>query len=291
VFDHTSITQFLETWLAQARGYDGQSKPAVLNPNITEWRRTVCGDLLSAFDFANPDFSVPQLPDANLLVAAVAADLKLPAASPPKVGQQAMPVPDAEDPSNRRVRRPVPYAQNATVDVDHASGLVNVVLTNEGDSGCSLLVYPDAHLPFRVTPYTVVKGTPRSHVWDTSATNGEFAMSIYGPDRFVRSFAGTVSADDMSLGGRPTSMPELVAGADRTLRIHLGNEGMNQVFFTVTPNDFEGEEQTVLVEAGGTEIVDWPLDVDGYYDVIVTDTSDTGFRHRYAGRVNATQNR
>jgi phospholipase C len=282
VFDHTSVTQFLEVWLQEARG------KAIHNPNITDWRRTVCGDLRSAFDFANPDFSVPELPDATVLVAAVAADQKLPVAAPPPVGQQNMPVPAAEDPSSRRVRRPVPYAQNAVMSADGSTGEVTVTLSNDGDSGCSLLVYPDAYLPLRATPYTVVKGTPRTHVWDTRVTGGQYAMSIYGPDRFIRAFAGTVRHEGMGIGAAPTATPELVTGTDRVLRVHLGNEGLNQVVFSLTPNDYAGTPQTVVVGGGGTATVDWPTDQDGYYDVIITDTSDSGFRHRYAGRINAT---
>ncbi|MDA0811404.1 MAG: phospholipase C, phosphocholine-specific [Verrucomicrobia bacterium] len=43
VFDHTSILQFLENFLTKKTG-----KP-VAEPNITPWRRMVCGDLTSAF--------------------------------------------------------------------------------------------------------------------------------------------------------------------------------------------------------------------------------------------------
>ena len=43
VFDHTSVLQFLERLLEHRTG-----KP-VLETNISEWRRTVCGDLTSAF--------------------------------------------------------------------------------------------------------------------------------------------------------------------------------------------------------------------------------------------------
>lgn len=288
VFDHTSLLQFLETWLAEARGYDNIMDPEINTLKISEWRRTVCGNLVSAFDFANPDFSVPELPDADLLVAAVAADQKLPAAAPPPVGRQVFPVPEPEDSANRRVRRPVPYAQNATVEVDQATAKVTVTLTNEGDSGCSLIVYPDEHLPFRSTPYTVTKGSAKQHVWNAAETDNRYAMSIYGPDRFIRSFAGTVFAADVSLGGRPVANAELVTGADRTLRITLGNEGFQDLHFTLTPHDYDGSEQSVYVAGESTQTIDWPVDQDGYYDVIVTDTSDTGFRQRYAGRINAT---
>src|ERR1039457_5581666 len=50
VFDHTSVIRFLETWTG------------VQEPNISAWRRQICGDLTSAFDFANPDYSFPNLP-------------------------------------------------------------------------------------------------------------------------------------------------------------------------------------------------------------------------------------
>ena len=43
VFDHTSTLRFLE------------KRFGVREENISYWRRTVCGDLTSAFDFANPN--------------------------------------------------------------------------------------------------------------------------------------------------------------------------------------------------------------------------------------------
>ena len=43
VFDHTSVLQFLETFLTHKTG------TKVEEPNISRWRRTVCGDLTSAF--------------------------------------------------------------------------------------------------------------------------------------------------------------------------------------------------------------------------------------------------
>lgn len=42
IFDHTSVIQFVETWLA-AKGKH------VKEANISDWRRVVCGDLTSAF--------------------------------------------------------------------------------------------------------------------------------------------------------------------------------------------------------------------------------------------------
>ena len=54
LFDHTSILRFLET------------RFGVEVPNLSAWRRSVTGDLTSAFNFAAPDASVPALPGTSL---------------------------------------------------------------------------------------------------------------------------------------------------------------------------------------------------------------------------------
>ena len=49
-FDHSSLIRFIE------------ARFGVNEPNITPWRRAVCGDLISAFDFERASDSVPPLP-------------------------------------------------------------------------------------------------------------------------------------------------------------------------------------------------------------------------------------
>ena len=49
VFDHTSLLRFIE------RRFGAEV------PNLSAWRRSVTGDLTSAFNFARPDTSVPDL--------------------------------------------------------------------------------------------------------------------------------------------------------------------------------------------------------------------------------------
>lgn len=56
--DHNSQLLFLEEWLA-AKGH-----PDVLAEAMTPWRRSHMSNLVNAFDFSNPDFSVPEIPTA-----------------------------------------------------------------------------------------------------------------------------------------------------------------------------------------------------------------------------------
>ncbi|MGH8079115.1 MAG: phosphocholine-specific phospholipase C, partial [Lysobacter sp.] len=52
VFDHTSVIRFLE------------KRFGVFEPNISPWRRAVCGDLTTAFNFFDPNHEpIPSLPD------------------------------------------------------------------------------------------------------------------------------------------------------------------------------------------------------------------------------------
>jgi phospholipase C len=52
-FDHTSTLRFLETRFGAEV------------PNLTAWRRSVTGDLTSAFNFANVNATVPSLPQPS----------------------------------------------------------------------------------------------------------------------------------------------------------------------------------------------------------------------------------
>ncbi|HWD68570.1 MAG TPA: alkaline phosphatase family protein, partial [Solirubrobacteraceae bacterium] len=54
-FDHTSTLRFLETRFGAEV------------PNLSAWRRSVTGDLTTAFNFAAADRSVPPLPEPSLI--------------------------------------------------------------------------------------------------------------------------------------------------------------------------------------------------------------------------------
>ena len=63
-FDHTSLLRFIET------------RFGVEVPNLTTWRRSVTGDLTSAFNFVETDTSAPSLPKPSV------ADLRVTMSGP-----------------------------------------------------------------------------------------------------------------------------------------------------------------------------------------------------------------
>ena len=181
-----------------------------------------------------------------------------------------------------RPHRPTSYQLHADVTVNRTTSQVTVALSNAGTVGASLAVYPDAILTFGATPFTVLPSAPRSYVWDATLTAGKYAFSVYGPDGFLTSFAGTVVPAGQDSGPVPVVTATLRSG---TVELTLANEGQQQVTYTLTPNDFKGHTQTVAVTGGKSKAIGWPTDQDGYYDVVITATSAGGFRRRYAGRI------
>jgi phospholipase C len=265
VYDHTSMLHFLAAWTGV--------KPA----NVTPWRTSVTGDLTAAFDFKNPDFSVPPsiptLDQTWTLTQLTGGSTTLPAE-----GKQQMP---AQEPGTRP-HRPSSHRPQADVTVDRSTSQVTAALTVAGKVGVSFAVYPDAYLPATSTPVTVTRSAPGSYTWNAALTGGKYAFSVYGPDGFLTSFAGTVVPDGSSSGPVP-----VVSATQRPVRLQLtlANDGGKAVVYTLTPNDYAGSTQTITVSAGGSKSVSWPVSADGYYDVVITADSGDGFRRRYAGRI------
>ncbi|WP_082404474.1 phospholipase domain-containing protein [Saccharothrix sp. NRRL B-16348] len=95
VFDDSSIARFLERWLG------------VSAPGISAWRRTVCGDLTSAFDFTR------------------------------RARRPVVPRPGPVRPA-----RPLPYQPDASGVV--VGGEVRLALRNSGDESVHLALFPHA---------------------------------------------------------------------------------------------------------------------------------------------------
>ncbi|MFG2833041.1 alkaline phosphatase family protein [Streptomyces sp. NPDC048434] len=262
VFDHTSTIKFLETWATHL------GKPFRC-PNISDWRRSIAGDLTSALDFAHPQPGPATFPD-----------------------------PHAEQPvsiaANHMKPRPLSFHPHATISEDRTSGKATARMTLTGgpkDKALSFQVFPDKYQAFSSTPFTVTASKPREYTWDTKATDGKYAFSIYSNDGFVRSFAGQVALAGKGEGGLPRVEADLLKGEgtkhDAQVKLTLHNDGTKPVNYTLTAHDYLGRTRKVAVSHGETKAVMWPTQ-EGYYDVVVTVDTDTTWTQRYAGRIATT---
>jgi phospholipase C len=264
VYDHTSMLQFLAAWTGV--------KPA----NVTPWRASVTGDLTTAFDFRRPDFSIPKIPTLDQTWALT--QLTGGSTAPPAEGAQEMPT---QEPGTRP-HRPTNYQLHADVTVNRATSQVTAALTNTGKVGASFSIYPDELLTFAATPVTVLPHSPGAYVWNAALTGGKYAFSVYGPDGFLTSFAGTVVPAGQHTGPVPVVTTALQPTA---VELTLANDGTTAIVYTVARNDYAGSTRKVTVPGGSARTVSWPANQDGYYDVVITANTSDGFRRRYAGRI------
>jgi phospholipase C len=258
VFDHTSVIRFLEVFTG------------VHEPNISEWRRTVCGDLTSCFDFTNFDAKVPKLPSTASLVRIADEEKSLPQAAPPATGAQHKPKPEFAS----RHQRALPYQVTANLTIKKNAPTITV--HNDGREAVSLLSYDRTAVVFSATPLLVRKESSAAQA--LVALAGRYDVEVHGPNGFLRSFAGTTTSG-LQVGAHSHATKH-----GRVLELVLTNDGTKAVVFALKAVDFGTKHEKITVRPGHSERIEWPSE-HGWYDVSVT--SGTALVYRFAGKIEA----
>ncbi|WP_334026632.1 phosphocholine-specific phospholipase C [Nocardia terpenica] len=253
VFDHTSVLRFLEQWTG------------VAEPNISDWRRAVCGDLTSCFDFGSRDTSIPTLPDANALRAqADQTQTKLPKPAPPSPSDQKPPF---QDPGHAKARA-LPYQPVAWAEF--APGALSVHYANHGD----------AAFPFQTYTYHAGGGQIRQTVVAPNGTATEqltatdaYDLAVHGPNGFLIEAAGASDTAPLAVSA------EVQGSADRpTFVVTVRNSGP-------VPANIEVAGGTgFAVPPGGSHDLTAKTS-DGWYDVTLTLTGNSAWRRRFVGHL------
>ncbi|WP_019256272.1 phospholipase domain-containing protein, partial [Burkholderia thailandensis] len=269
VFDHTSVIRFI----AARFGVD--------EPNITPWRRAVCGDLTSAFDFRTPDATLPPLPDTSNYRSI--ADQLCSTKPAPSVPAAPSPV-DPQEPGVRPARA-LPYELHVNATV-HGGARLRIEFANRGEQGAHFYVYASNRSdgPWR---YTVGAHRSLHDEFDLGATNGAYAFTVYGPNGFVRVFEGRAAAEGH--GRHAAAHPEVKAGydvANGNLYLKLTNHGGQSVRLTLADNAYGAPPRQITLRGGDERVEQWALAPSHHwYDVTVSDGATGQFVRRFAGHV------
>lgn len=264
VFDHTSIIRFLE------------QRFGVLEPNISAWRRAVCGDLTAAFDFTHPDTSAVSVPSVAGLSAAAAAQSFLPAPSVPLAQVLAR-----QEPGSRNAR-PLPYQLNIEAREKPAAKTLTLTFANDGTVAAGFIVY-SGMAPTSVRNYTVARQTRLADSWSYAATDSQapaYDLTVLAPNGFLRRFA----ASGANAGAQEATVGYAVPAGD--LRIDLINNGSANVTFLLTDNRYGTKAQATTVAAGTRLQLPWSLAASQqWYDISITCDADAHFLRQFAGHV------
>ncbi|MEE4544909.1 phospholipase C, phosphocholine-specific [Streptomyces sp. V4-01] len=281
VSDHTSVLRFLERWTTAI------GKPAGC-PNISAWRRGVCGDLTGMFDFAHPVYGLPSLPDTGAVIGESSCTL-LP--NPAPVDNR---LPQQEP--GTRPARALPYQPNAGLGpFTFGSGgqiLAGIAMANQGapaTSACHLAVYANAHRTGGPWQYTLGAGGAAGDTFNcgTGYGAGLYDLSVVGPNRFLRRFTG-----DATKAGKDLTVTASYANAPDTGQLavwfKLANAGASPVTFTIAAADYRTDGPWVYTVKPGSSTSDYFNAVaysGGWYDFTVTASSDGTWSQRFTGHL------
>lgn len=277
VSDHTSLIRFVER------------RFGVEEPNISPWRRAVCSDLTSAFDFALPEpNALSTLPDTAQRAARARA-----------VGEQPTPsTSDAEllptQEEGTRPSRALPYALSVGADVDVERTQLTLSFDNHGRAGAVLHVYDRQHLDRVPRRYTVEAGKQLRGTWELADDAGRYDLWVLGPNGFHRHLVGDCGTDLLA-NGRGTAHstlppPELRVGYDTpsgNLYLVLKNPSARAVTFNIAANAYFETRPTRVTVAPNAQTARyfWLRASGHWYDFTVTVDELPCWSRRLAGRV------
>jgi len=272
-FDHTSVLRFLE------------ARFGVKEPNISAFRRAVCGDLTSAFNFANPNGeTLPTLSGRTTRTAADALSL-----AQQNLGQVPLPL-DPQLPrqaTGTRPSRALPYELHASARSDLVGGKLKLIFANTGKAGAVFHVYDKLHLDRLPQRYMVEPGKTLEDNWSAMADDsGFYDLWVLGPNGFHRHFKGDLSAQRAD----GTAAPEVRVCydiANGNVYLELLNGGKKAAKFTVRAKAYRDDGPwTATVQRGAKAELHWDLASSGaWYDLVVSCDADPSFARRFAGRV------
>jgi phospholipase C len=256
-FDHTSILRFMER------------RFGVREPNISPWRRAVCGDLTSAFDFSRRDPRPAALPDTD-------------GYEPQDRDRHPdyRPTPPADPRLPRQERglrpaRPLKYAPYVDGSADTAAGRFTLTFASGAKAGGAFHVTSGNRADGPWT-YTTEAGRTIADTWNSAHSKGAYDLTVLGPNGFLRAFKGANTKAGPEVTARHT-------GDDVQLTFTNQTSGTARL---KVADGYGGRTRTFTVRAGTT--VRHTVDLTAsrrWYDLTVTSEADPAFLRRFAGHV------
>jgi phospholipase C len=300
VFDHTSSLQFLEAFLLHKTGRK------IEESNISQWRRTVCGDLTSVFRPYNGEkITLPvflerdeyiegihkaqfkQVPSnyKKLTADEIAAINRQPWSSPLMPQQE----------KGIRSSCALPYQLHA--DAQLAADKRSIAITLKAGNtqfgaqspGAPFHIYAPGRYrqqPVQTWAYAVAAGSELTDQWLLpDFENAQYHLQVYGPNGFFREFKGAANDPQLSTRiGYALDIKQHTA----SISLEIDNHSAQSYALLITDNAYKTPPIHVTLAAGTHAVSQVMINTAqsfGWYDFSVTVKGNTLFEKRYAGHI------
>lgn len=275
-FDHTSVLRFLE------------ARFGIEEPNISAYRRSVFGDLTSAFNFKNPnDEPIPVLNGRKTKEQADAlraAQEDLPQVAVPN--PQTLPM----QATGMLYSRALPYELHTSARTDVTNRTVQLLFSNTGEQAGVFHVYDRLHLDRIPKRYMVEPHKQLDDIWNAQQDAGRYDLWVLGPNGYHRHFVGDLS-QQVQLGLPDLEIRVCYDIANGNVFVTLMNSGASAATCMVTAQAYFPEDPVeVSVAPKTSHNLHFDLTDSGrWYDFVVTCKELPEFQRRFAGRVETGQ--
>ncbi len=300
VFDHTSILQFLEKFLTKKTGQP------VHEPNITPWRRAVCGDLTAAFRPApeKQDTAPGKMDRTEFLSTVHRAQFKEQPAIPRPLSAAEIALVRKSPASQPLLPRqekgvrpacPLPYelAVHGALTGDRKAFTLTFAAGRERfgvhAAGAPFHVYaPGAHRALhadgmttgRTWSYAVAPGDSVTDSWPLqNFADSAYHLRVHGPNGYYREFRGDASDPRFDIMLAPDDAGNLIF-----ILANLDPKQQVTVRAEIPGCDTTVSEEEV--EHGKPMQLAFPVEKShGWYDVLFTVKGFPAFSQRFAGHL------
>ena len=297
VFDHTSVLQFLEKFLSQKTGKQ------IEEPNISAWRRVVCGDLTSTFRpymgekielprFLSRDEHIEEVHKAkfkgeptgyrSLTNDEIQHVNTKPSASPLMPKQE------------KGVRKScaIPYQLHADGALRSDKKTFELKLSASRElfgakaAGSPFNVYAPVKAEYSyLRSYAVAPGDELTDQWELDHfSNGSYHLSVHGPNGFFREFIGDREDPlldircDYSKGKKKKHLP----GLD----INIKNNGTKSIDIEIVDLSYGQPSKKQQFQPGAEKNISIDLNKShGWYDIVLKVAGNNLYSRQLSGRV------
>ncbi|MEO6316646.1 MAG: phospholipase C, phosphocholine-specific [Chitinophagaceae bacterium] len=301
VFDHTSIIQFMEKFLSK------KINKKIEEPNISQWRRTVCGDLTAVFKPYNGEKITAALPvvSKETFFESIqnARFKKDPSGYRPLSGNDITAINNRTAntpmmPAQEKGIRPacsIPYelyadgrilAEPKIFKITFCAGTTSFGLRS---AGAPFLVYAHMSGGMQVRSYAVSAGDIIADEWKIADfRDGLYHLSLYGPNGFFREFRGSAGDPPVTVNVAYESANGKNKKLTGNIEIKIVNQHKADHTLEVIDNSYSGRPQTVVAHGIKSTVLNLSKSF-GWYDFTVRVKGFQLFEMRFAGHVETGQ--
>lgn len=296
VFDHTSSLQFLEKFLEKKLG------KKIMEENITQWRRTVCGDLTSVFrPYNGEQINQPKPMEKKPFMQAIySAKFKDLPDNYRKLSQQEINAINSNHSSSpyfpqqeKGIRSSCALPYELYVNGEAAKGQFKLSF-KAGSEVFGKMAKGSAFTVYAVNPFKA----ETMHVWDYTVKaghtledaylfddfeGGRYHLKVHGPNGFFREFAGDEQNPALKIACTYERKENKLTG---NVLLKLNNMDQKDIRVLVQDLGYKKPEKSVLVKAGSENTILLDLEKSfNWYDFSVTVRGKDLYLERFAGRV------